>query len=139
MKPIVPPKKKIIELLIMLVLTAVFYVIVPDLDSVILFLLGAIWNWAASNDLSNFFENRRNRMSMLKLVVNLQNLILKPFSKAPTLIKRFLKIFPAGIFWFLVSFINESNMPWWPAFAGSAAFELLQLEWDFIKRHKEVS
>lgn len=139
MTSFVPPKRKLIELLVMLILAGVLYLMYPNMDAVVLFLFGFIWNWSASNDLTFYFTNRRNRMSMLRLVVNLQNLILKPFNWAPEIIKRMMKVFPAGVFWFLVIFINESDMPWWPTFLGSIAFELLQIEFDIFKRHKEVS
>lgn len=139
MTPMVPPKRKMIELGIMLVLAVVFYLIHPSTDAVMLFVFGFVWNWAASNDLSALFENRRYRMSMLKLVVNLQNLILKPFGWAPEFVKKIIKCLPAGIFWSMVIYVNDSEMPFWPAFVGSLAFELLQIELNFIKRQKEVS
>lgn len=139
MTPMVPPRKKLIELGIMLILAGVFYLIHPDTDAVMLFVFGFVWNWSASNDLSALFENKRYRMSMLKLVVNLQNLILKPFGWAPEFVKRIVKVLPAGIFWSMVIFINDSEMPWWATFIGSAAFELLQIELNFIKRQKEIS
>ncbi len=139
MTPMVPPRRKLIELGIMLILAGVFYLIHSDTDAVMLFVFGFVWNWSASNDLSALFENKRYRMSMLKLVVNLQNLILKPFGWAPEFVKRIVKVLPAGIFWSMVIFINDSEMPWWATFIGSAAFELLQIELNFIKRQKEIS
>lgn len=139
MTPMVPPKRKMIELGIMLILAGVFYLIYPNTDAVMLFVFGFVWNWSASNDLSALFENKRYRMSMLKLVVNLQNMVLKPFGWAPEFVKRIVKVLPAGIFWTMVIFINDSDMPWWATFIGSAAFELLQIELNFIKRQKEVS
>ena len=75
-------------------------------------------------------------MSMLNTVVNLQNLILKPFSKAPGFVQRILKVLPAGIFWTMVIYINESDMPWWATFIGSLVFEIIQLEIDFFKKNK---
>lgn len=131
------PRRKVIELFILPVFLGVMYFIWPTVEVMSLFAFGYIWNWAASNDLGALFENRRYRMSMLKLVVNLQNLILKPFQKAPELVKRFLKVLPAGIFWTLVIIFNESQMPWWATFCGSLVFELLQLEISLFKCHKE--
>lgn len=139
MTPLIPPKRKMIELGIMVVLAAVFYLLYPNPDAAMLFVFGFIWNWSASNDLTVLFENRRYRMSMLKLVVNLQNLALKPFGWAPAFVKGIVKVLPAGIFWSLVIFVNDSDMPWWATFVGSLAFELMQIELNFIKRHKEVS
>ncbi len=138
MNLIVPPKRKMVELGIMLIMAAVFYLIHPSTDAVMLFIFGFVWNWSASNDLNAIFENRRYRMSMLKFVVNMQNLILKPFGWAPEFVKRMLKVLPAGVFWSMVIFVNESEMPWWATFIGSIAFELLQIELNFIKRQKEV-
>ncbi len=139
MTPMIPPRRKLIELGIMIILTGVFYLLYPSPDAAMLFVFGFVWNWSASNDLTALFENRRYRMSMLKLVVNLQNLALKPFGWAPEFVKRIIKVLPAGIFWSLVIFVNDSDMPWWATFVGSLAFELLQIELNFIKRHKEVS
>lgn len=139
MTPMVPPRRKLVELGIMLIFAGVFYLIHPNTDAVMLFVFGFVWNWSASNDLSALFENKRYRMSMLKLVVNLQTLVLKPFGWAPEFVKRIVKVLPAGIFWSMVIFINDSEMPWWATFIGSAAFELLQIELNFIKRQKEIT
>ena len=133
-----PPKRKLLELGIMIILAGVFYLVYPEMDAVVLFIFGFVWNWAASNELSVLFENKRYRMSLLKTVVNLQNLILKPFAQAPDWVKRILRVFPAGIFWSLVIYMNESVMPWWATFVGSAAFELLQLELKFIRSRSET-
>lgn len=138
MKAFAPPKRKLFELLIMLVLAGVFYLVYPEFDAIVLFVFGFVWNWAASNELSVLFENKRYRMSLLKMVVNLQNLILTPFAKAPEWVKRILRIFPAGIFWSLVIYMNDSIMPWWATFVGSAVFELLQLELLFLKNRGET-
>lgn len=137
MKSFAPPKRKLFELLIMLVLAVVFYLIYPVFDAIVLFVFGFVWNWAASNELSTLFENKRYRMSLLKTVVNLQNLILTPFTKAPDWVKRILRVLPAGIFWSLVVYMNDSLMPWWATFIGSATFELLQLEMKFLKNRGE--
>lgn len=137
MTPFIPPKRKMLELVIMVILAGVFYLIYPSVDAITLFTFGFIWNWSASNDLDALFANKRYRMSMLKTVVNLQSLILKPFSWAPEFVKRFLRMLPAGIFWSLVIYMNDSLMPWWATFIGSAAFEILQLELLLIRKHKE--
>ena len=132
------PKKKVAELGIMVILMAGLFFIFGSWETIALFGFGFVWNWSASNDLGPLFDNKRYRMSMLKMVVNLQNLVLKPFRRAPKLIQSFFKIFPAGIFCFLVIFINESTMPWWATFLGSLAFELLQLDLSFLKPRKEI-
>ncbi|MFP5387415.1 MAG: hypothetical protein ACLGHN_15160 [Bacteriovoracia bacterium] len=137
MNTFAPPKKKLIELIIMLPLAGVYYLLYPEVDAIVLFLFGFIWNWSASNELSNLFSNKRYRMSLLRTVVNLQSLILRPFSKAPGWIKKILNVLPAGIFWGMVVYINDSHMPWWSTFIGSAAFELMQLELKFIRKQKD--
>lgn len=138
MTTFIPPKRKIFELLALPVFLGIFYFVYPKIEGVTLFAFGYIWNWSASNDLSVLFQNKRYRMSMLKTVVNLQNLILKPFGWAPVIVQKIVKILPAGIFWALVIFINESDMPWWATFVGSAVFEILQIEIGvFKKQHSE--
>jgi hypothetical protein len=139
MMSFIPPKRKLFEIMMLPVFLGVFYLVYPNVDALILFSFGFIWNWSASNDLSLIFENKRYRMSMLKLVVNLQNLILKPFQWAPKIIQKLVQVLPAGIFWTLVIYLNESNMPWWATFLGSLVFELLQIELTFIRSQKEIS
>src|SRR6478672_7970139 len=119
MTTFIPPKRKMLELLLLPVFLGIFYFIYPRIEGVTLFAFGFIWNWSASNDLDLLFQNKRYRMSMLKTVVNLQNLALKPFRRAPVVIQKIVKIFPAGIFWGLVTYVNESDMPWWSTFLGS--------------------
>lgn len=131
------PKKKFLELLILPIFLGIFYFLYPHTEGLVLFGFGFIWNWSASNDLAKLFENRRYRVSMIKLVYNMQQWILKPFSKAPFWVKHLIQVLPAGIFWSLIIFLNDSLMPWWATFAGSFAFELMQIELSFIKRYKE--
>lgn len=132
-----PSRRKLFELLIMGVFSGIFWFFYPAFEGVILFIFGFIWNWSASIEMNPLYENRRYRFSMLSTVRNTQKLFLKPFAGAPSIIKTLIKILPAGIFWSMVIIINESNMPWWAPFIGSAAFELLQLEINFVKGHKE--
>lgn len=136
MSTFIPPKRKMFELFLLPVFLGIFYFLYPRIEGVTLFAFGFIWNWSASNDLGVLFQNKRYRMSMLKTVVNLQDLALKPFKKAPVIVQKMVKVFPAGIFWTLVIFVNESEMPWWATFLGSIAFELLQIEMNFIKKQK---
>lgn len=131
------PRRKVIEILILPVFLGVFYFFYPMIEATSLFAFGYIWNWSASNDLTQVIDAKRYRMSMLKLVVMLQNLVLKPFVNAPEWIKSLLKVLPAGIFWTLVIFINDSQMPWWVTFLGSFVFELLQLEISLFKHRKD--
>ena len=137
MNSFVPPKRKLWELLVLPVLVIILYFIHPNTDALVLFIFGFVWNWVASNDLSLMFSNRRYRMSLIKMVFTIQGLILRPFARAPKFVKIFLSTLPAGIFWSIVIFINQSEMPWWAPFIGSMAFELLQLEISILKKHKE--
>lgn len=134
MMTFIPPIRKLIELLILFIILGVFYLIYPDLSIVILFTFGFIWNWTASNDLSVLFLNKRYRFSLIKFVVTCQQLILRPFSWAPEILKKVVKILPAGLFWTLIIFWNESFMPWWATFIGSLVFELTQLDFSFLNK-----
>lgn len=136
-KVLFPSRRKMLDLLILVVLATVFYFLFPVLEGVILFVFGYIWNWCASIELDPVYENRRFRFSMLSTVRNFQKLILKPFRRAPRIIQKLISILPAGIFWAMVVYINDSVMPWWAPFVGSAAYELLQIELNFIKNRKE--
>ena len=139
MKPFLTSKRKMIELLVLLGFNIVFYLLWSSFDVIALFSLGFIWNWVASQNLDLIFENRpRYRFSMLRTVLNLQSLFLKPFEKSPAFVKFFIRIVPAGVFWFAVIYFNDSQMPWWMVFLGSFAFEIIQLDSKIFKREKEL-
>jgi hypothetical protein len=138
MRPFLAPKRKLLELLALVALNLALYLVFWDFAVLILFSLGFIWNWSASQDLDALFTNRRYRFSTIKMTKNLQGLILRPFERAPAPVKLVLRVLPAGIFWSGVIYFLESQMPWWATFLGSLAFELMQLEIDFIKKHKDT-
>lgn len=125
-----------IDLAVLLLLNLVLYFFWESFPMLSMFSFGFIWNWSASQDLSFMTENPRYRYSMVRFVSNLQTMILKPVLSLPRFTHVIAKIIPAGAFWFLVVFINDSVMPWWMAFIGSAIFEVLQLDVIFLKKEK---
>lgn len=127
-------KRKTLELGVMILLDGIFYLLWDSLDFVVLFSLGYIWNWVASQEATITFNNsRRYRFSTLKTVFNLQNLFLKPFTTMPLAVKILVRSLPAGLFWAAVIFFNESHMPWWAVFIGSLTLEIVQLETKLFK------
>jgi hypothetical protein len=127
-------KRKLFELVVLLCLDGLFYLLWNSLDFVVLFSLGFIWNWVASQEKDILILNSRQyRFSTLKTVFNLQHLILKPFVRMPEAVRLIVRVLPAGIFWFAVILFNESQMPWWAVFFGSLSIELLQLETRLFK------
>lgn len=139
MKPVLPTKRKLVDLLVLLILNLVFYFLWGSVEVLSLFSLGYIWNWCTSQDLNILFENRRYRFSTLKTVINLQNAFLKPLQRFPYWVQWVGRIFPAGIFWSMVIIFNDSDMPWWATFLGSFAFEVAQLEMKMFKKEKEIN
>jgi len=122
-------KRKLLELGILILLDILFYILWDSFDFIILFSLGFIWNWVASQEDSIILDNnRRYRFSTLKTVFNLQKLFLRPLKKAPRIFQFVARILPAGIFWSAVIAFNESPMPWWAVFLGSLTVELILLE-----------
>ena len=68
-------KRKTFELGVLVLLDGVLFFVLDNWDFVILFSLGFIWNWVASQEKDIIIENnRRYRFSTLKTVFNLQNL-----------------------------------------------------------------
>lgn len=130
-------KKKNAELGILLIVDIILYLVFWNIDLVILFSLGFIWNWVASHDLGEQFIHRRYRFSTLKTVFNLQNLIQKPFKKAPDFVQLFIRALPAGLFWSAVIWFIGSELPWWITFLGSLGFELSQLRFKLSKKIEE--
>jgi len=122
-------KRKSLELGILLLIDILFYILWDSFDFVILFSLGFIWNWVASQEDTIILDNnRRYRFSTLKTVFNLQKLFLKPLKRMPKFVHFIARILPAGIFWSAVILFNESPMPWWAVFLGSLTVELILLE-----------
>ena len=121
-------KRKTFELLFLVLLNAILYFILGNLDFSILFTFGYVWNWVGSQHESLSFEGKKYRYSTLKTVLNLQGLILKPLSRAPYAIKLLARSLPAGLFWWGVIIFNESQMPWWAVFIGSLTMEIVLLE-----------
>ena len=130
-------RRKTFEFLFLFLLSSIYYFFFPSPEHLIIFCLGYIWNWSTSTELTEQFQNRRYRFSMLKTAINFQNLLVRPFLKAPEFAQRLIKSLPAGIFWWGVTYINNSQMPWWSAFIGSLCFEVLQLELSFIREKKK--
>lgn len=135
MKPFLTTKKKMLELLVLVFLVAVFYFIWP-LEVVMLFALGFVWNWAASQHLE-YVDSHRYRYSMLRLITSLQFWVTRPVKNLPGPVKILPRSLPAGFFWCVVIFFTDSNMPWWSTFLGSFVFELTQFETYFSRRKVE--
>lgn len=122
-------KRKLAELLIMLFLDVVIFILWDSWDFVILFTLGFVWNWVASQESTLMIENmKRHRFTILKTVFILQNLFLKPLKNMPDFLKFIARLLPAGLFWGGVILFNQSHMPWWAVFIGSLGAELVFLE-----------
>lgn len=121
-------KKKKIEFLLVFPLALLIYFFSPDINTIVLFIFGYIWNWVNSIESGEAFSEKRYRFSLIRFVRSIQAGLLRPFQKAPFLLKKIIGIFPAGAFWFLILFIYESDMPWWAPFLGSLVFEILSFE-----------
>lgn len=134
MKPFLTSRRKLVDILILLVVNLIFYFLSFTAEFIILFSFGFIWNWVASQDLHLLFQNNKYRFSMIRLVTNLQLLIKKPFLKLPVWTQWLAGILPAGIFWSMVVYFNDSHMPWWATFLGSLVFELSLLEKNLWKK-----
>jgi branched-subunit amino acid transport protein AzlD len=135
MKPFFSSKRKMIEILVLLIINLFTYVLWSDGKFVALFSLGFVWNWVASQDLQLILENRRYRLSLLRVVCGTHMIIQKPFMSAPEVVKILLRVLPAGLFWMIIIYFNDSSMPWWAVFIGSLIYELISLEMKFF--HKE--
>jgi hypothetical protein len=129
------PTRKILEIFFILVCSYGYFLVYPKWEGVLLFLFGFIWNWSASIPLDPIFENRNYRFSMLKTVHNLQSFIVKPVKDGPQILKSLLASIPAGCFWWIVIYINDSDMPWWSTFFGSLLYEIFQYLLD-VQRSK---
>ena len=132
-------KRKTYELGILILLDVLLFILWDSWDFVILFSLGFVWNWVASQEKNIILDNnRRYRFSTLKTVFNLQKLFLRPLGKMPEAVKFVARILPAGLFWSGVILFNESPMPWWAVFLGSLTIELVLLETKLFQTKETV-
>lgn len=136
MKPFLSSKRRLIDLGVLIILNIVIVLFWDSWPMACLFSFGFIWNWSASQDLTVLMSNPRYKYSMVKFVGNLQSMIIRPVITLPKIFHFIVKILPAGIFWYMVVLINDSVMPWWMTFAGSAVFELLQVEINLLRKDK---
>jgi hypothetical protein len=134
MKSFLGEKRKFIQLGLLVFLDALFWFLWGSWDVVVLFSLGFIWNWTAAQDLESIISSKKYRFSTLKIIFNLQHLILKPFKNSHEAIRFFLRIIPAGLFWVGVMYFNESQLPWWSVFMGSFFLEVFELDKKLIER-----
>jgi hypothetical protein len=137
MRPFLTSKRKLLDLAVLFVLASVMWFL-NGLELAFLFTFGFIWNWVGSQDLSRHMEGKSYRYTMLRFVLNTQAMIQSPsfIRRLPEFIKIILRSLPAGIFWSFVIWFQESDLPVWPTFAGSLAFELSQ--WEVLFRRKET-
>lgn len=137
MRPLLTSKRKLLDLAVVTFLASVMWV-VQGLEPALLLAFGFLWNWVASQDLSQYMEGRSYRYTMLKFVLNLQALILSPgfIKRSPEFVKLILRSLPAGIFWSLVIWFQDSDLPIWATFLGSLSFELSQ--WEILFRKKDA-
>jgi hypothetical protein len=123
--------------IVLVIMDAILFFLWSDPALICLFSFGFIWNWTAAQDLTSLLSNPRYKFSMVRFVKNLEGWALKPFSKLPSWTHFIGRILPAGIFWCMVIYINESDMPWYMTFVGSLCFEITQFEISFLKKNKE--
>lgn len=136
MRPFLTSKRKLLDLIVVFtVATALWFL--QGFEAALLFTFGFIWNWVASQDLTQHMEGRSYRHTMLKFVLSAQAFILSPkfLSDSPEIAKMFLRSLPAGVFWSLVAWLQESDLPIWATFFGSFVFEFSQ--WEILFRKKE--
>lgn len=110
------------------------YLVTWQFGALVPYTLGYIWNWSAAQNLEALFQKRRYRFSTIKMVKNLQDLFLRPFSSTPPFFKLIVRSLPAGIFWGMVILANESESAIWPTFLGSLLFELTTLDLKFPRK-----
>jgi hypothetical protein len=136
MRPFLTSKRKLLDLIVLVVLATILWFL-QGFEPALLFSFGFIWNWVASQDLSQHMEGRSYRYTMLRFVLNAQTQIVSPgfIQSSPEFVKMILRSLPAGIFWSLVIWFQDSELPIWATFLGSFAFELSQ--WDILFRKKE--
>lgn len=137
MRPFLTSKRKLLDLVVLLLLASVVWFL-QGYETAFLFSFGFIWNWVASQDLSGHMEGRSYRYTMLKFVLTVQSIIVSPafIRRSPEFVRVILRSLPAGIFWSLVIWFQDSDLPIWATFLGSFLFEISQ--WEVLFRKKEL-
>ena len=128
MKPFMADKRKMLELLPLPFFLTIIIVLAPTAYMAILFGFGYIWNWTVSQPLLYVQESTRYKFSTLRLVKNIHQLFMRPFEGDKfKWVRKFVSIFPAGLFWGLIAHSFSSNIPWWMCFFGSLLYEVTDL------------
>lgn len=135
--PFLTSKRKLIDILILFFLLSIGFLFGLELSLLALFSFGFVWNWVASQELENLMTHKRYRFSMVKVVKSLNDSLERLLQNLPFFFRLIARCLPAGTFWLLVIFFNDSDMPWWSTYLGSLSFELIQLERLSIKKEKE--
>lgn len=138
MRPFLTSRRKLLDLLVLAILASLLGFLQGH-EVALLFTFGFLWNWVASQDLTQYMEGRSYRFTMLRFVLNLQTVILSPafIRNLPEIAKVFIRSLPAGLFWSLVIWVQESDLPMWATFLGSFVFEISQ--WEILFKKKDVS
>lgn len=137
-RPFFTTRRKIYEILILLGLNIGLYFVFQSWSDLMLFNLGFIWNWAASQPVSYVLDNDRYRFSFLKTVYNLHAIVQLPFRNLPAIFSILPRLLPAGLFWYLVIHFTESTVEPWCTFLGSFFLELTQLDVYFARKNQPV-
>ncbi|HXH75542.1 MAG TPA: hypothetical protein VNJ08_11285 [Bacteriovoracaceae bacterium] len=132
-RPFLTSKRKSYELLVLVGLNVGLYFVWSSFHILMLFNLGFIWNWAASQPVDYVFESNRYRFSLMKVVYNLHTIFMMPFKSLHPAFSILPRALPAGLFWWLVIHFADSSLAWWPTFIGSLVYELTQLDALLIK------
>lgn len=138
MRPLLTSKRKLIDLAVLMMVSPVVW-FMSGTEAAVLFSFGFLWNWVASQDLTQYMEGKSYRYTMLRFVLNSHTLILSPgfIQRSPEFVKLILRSLPAGIFWSAVIWFFDSELPYWATFLGSFTFEISQ--WEILFRRKEMS
>lgn len=134
--PFLTTKRKLVDIFLLCVFLLIGFFLGAKPSLLALFSFGFIWNWVASQELDNLMTHKRYRFSMVKVVKSLNDSLEKLLEKFPFILRLLARCIPAGTFWLLVIFFNDSEMPWWSTYLGSLSFELLQLERLSIRKEK---
>jgi hypothetical protein len=132
MKKHLPSLQESLELLALALMVAGLQFVIQSWGWTALFVVGFIWNWSVLNGwVGQRVSEKKYRFSVLRGISLFHRGLIFPFKNYPK-IKEWAQVLPAAMAFGLLSFMFNSNIPWWAALLGSLSFLIIRRQISYF-------
>lgn len=133
MKKHLPSLQESLELLALALMVAGLQFVIQSWGWTALFVVGFVWNWSVLNGwVGQRVSEKKYRFSVLRGISLFHRAFIFPFKNYPKL-SEWVQILPAAMAFGLLSFMLNSNIPWWAALLGSLAFLIIRRQISYFR------